>query len=709
MNIKTKILLPLSLIIAISYLIIGFKVLSSSFDSHYKNLKNKELLLVANGSKYVDNYLQSKINIIDSLAKQLIYFNRYEELEKLRKVLILSKDSGNFSSVYVGFENDGFMTRWSGRDTNPEKDKYDPRSRPWYKLALLTKKAGVTKPYIDDASKKLTISVYAPIIENDSVIGVVASDIFLDSIVSTVLNINIENYGYAYLVDKKGNTLIHKDTTQTNKPNDIFKEIMSHKDNFSEIISKNNQKLVAYSKIKSTDWFLFVELDKEKAFKHIYNELILIAFISIVFLIFTIVGIYFVLNKILSPLDSFQKGLLSFFGYLNKETTTIDILDQSSNDEFSTMAKIVNENIKKTKDLMDQDQKLIDEAKQVINRVTNGWYSQHIELNTKNNSLNQFKNDVNNMIIASEKHFTDINNVLNQYTNYNYTHKLVLPDIEKGGVIETLIIEINKLRNSINDMLNENKENGTTLQTTANGLLTKVDIISSSSNSAAASLEETSSALEEITSTIRSNTDNVISMAQYANELVSSAKIGEDLANKTTISMDEINTHVNEIDEAISVIDQIAFQTNILSLNAAVEAATAGEAGKGFAVVAQEVRNLANRSTSAANKIKLLVSTATDKANNGKEITSKMILGYNDLNKNISKTLELISDIEISSREQQSGIEQINNAVIILDTQTQKNAKVAQETKEIASNTLILATTVVSDTNSKKFIENTIL
>ena len=106
-------------------------------------------------------------------------------------------------------------------------------------------------------------------------------------------------------------------------------------------------------------------------------------------------------------------------------------------------------------------------------------------------------------------------------------------------------------------------------------------------------------------------------MAKYSNSVTVSASQGEKLANQTTVAMDEINAQVNLITEAISVIDQIAFQTNILSLNAAVEAATAGEAGLGFAVVAQEVRNLASRSAEAAKEIKTIVENATKKANDG--------------------------------------------------------------------------------------------
>ena len=168
--------------------------------------------------------------------------------------------------------------------------------------------------------------------------------------------------------------------------------------------------------------------------------------------------------------------------------------------------------------------------------------------------------------------------------------------------------------------------------------------------------------------------------------------------------MNDIDEKVNAINDSITVIDQIAFQTNILSLNAAVEAATAGEAGKGFAVVAQEVRNLATRSAEAANEIKVLVQNATDKANEGKSISDKMILGYNGLNDNITKTIEIIANVENASKEQLTGIEQINDAINSLDHQTQENAMIASQTNDIALQTDTIAKLVVSNANAKEFV-----
>jgi methyl-accepting chemotaxis protein len=192
-------------------------------------------------------------------------------------------------------------------------------------------------------------------------------------------------------------------------------------------------------------------------------------------------------------------------------------------------------------------------------------------------------------------------------------------------------------------------------------------------------------------------------MAKYAAKVTNSAGSGEELATNTMGAMDEINEEVTSINEAITVIDQIAFQTNILSLNAAVEAATAGEAGKGFAVVAQEVRNLASRSAEAAKEIKNIVEAATVKANAGKDITKNMLDGYKDLNIDISKTLGLINDVDSASKEQQAGIEQINDAVTRLDQQTQTNAAAALETNDIAIATEQLSASIIDKANQKEF------
>ena len=422
---------------------------------------------------------------------------------------------------------------------------------------------------------------------------------------------------------------------------------------------------------------------------------------ALIFIFITIFISLIIIKNITSSIEKVEEGLLSFFSFLNKKSDKVSLLDESSKDEFGDMAKVINDNIEKTQKLIIQDHELIEDVKRVVNSVKAGYLSHKIESTTQNQSSEELKENFNEMLeVIRINVCSDINKLTNTLNTFAKLDFRVRVENDNG----TVAIGLNKLADIINDMLVENKSNGLTLDESSNILLANVDKLNISSNEAATSLEETAAALEQITSNIRNNTQNIAKMASYSNSVTKSASDGEKLANQTTIAMDEINNQVNLINDAISIIDQIAFQTNILSLNAAVEAATAGEAGKGFAVVAQEVRNLAARSAEAAKEIKTIVENATSKANQGKDIANHMINGYKELNENITNTINLISDIEMSSKEQLSGIEQINDAVNSLDQQTQQNAQIASQTHDVAVVTDEIAKLVVSNANAKEFI-----
>ena len=410
---------------------------------------------------------------------------------------------------------------------------------------------------------------------------------------------------------------------------------------------------------------------------------------------------FLIARSIGSSLNQLQNGLFSFFAYLNRESSNVELIKLDSKDEFGEMSKIVNQNIIKTQKGIEEDRKLIDETIAVLGEFEQGDLCQRLNISVSNPALMELKTVLNNMANNLENNIDNVLNILEEFSKYNYLNKIPTKNIKEH--LLRLSTGVNDLGDSITAMLIDNKSNGLTLDESSNILLANVDKLNISSNEAAASLEETAAAIEEITSNIRSNTQNIAKMANFSNNVTKSASQGEKLANQTTVAMDEINVQVNLINDAISIIDQIAFQTNILSLNAAVEAATAGEAGRGFAVVAQEVRNLASRSAEAAKEIKIIVENATSKANQGKDIANHMINGYKELNENISQTINLISDIEMSSKEQLSGIEQINDAVNQLDQQTQQNAAVASQTHDVAVITDEIAKLVVSNANDKEF------
>ncbi len=203
--------------------------------------------------------------------------------------------------------------------------------------------------------------------------------------------------------------------------------------------------------------------------------------------------------------------------------------------------------------------------------------------------------------------------------------------------------------------------------------------ITNGAQTQASSLEETASSLEEITSTVKQNSDNAQQARQLANGSRDIAEKGGSVVSEAVQAMGEINQSSKKIADIITTIDEIAFQTNLLALNAAVEAARAGEQGRGFAVVAAEVRNLAQRSASAAKEIKTLIQDSVRKVENGTDLVNKSGQTLSEIVNSVKRVTDIVSEIAAASKEQLTGIEQVNKAVSQMDRVTQANASQTEE------------------------------
>jgi len=238
---------------------------------------------------------------------------------------------------------------------------------------------------------------------------------------------------------------------------------------------------------------------------------------------------------------------------------------------------------------------------------------------------------------------------------------------------------LNKAVERLNATMRDVSENAANASSSSQELASASEAIASGAQEQAASLEETSASLEQITATVRQSSDNAQQASQLAMSSRDSAVQGQEVVAQAITAMSEINTSSAKISEIISTIEEIAFQTNLLAVNAAVEAARAGDEGRGFAVVASEVRALAQRSAGAAKEIKGLIQDSLHKVNLGSALVNRSGETLQGIVGSVKRVTDIVGEMATAASEQSSGVEQVNTAMTQMDHVTQSNSAQTEE------------------------------
>ncbi|MCX7095042.1 MAG: methyl-accepting chemotaxis protein [Methylobacter sp.] len=316
------------------------------------------------------------------------------------------------------------------------------------------------------------------------------------------------------------------------------------------------------------------------------------------------------------------------------------------------------------------------EIDQLVQGVKAGDLSTRIKLNDKQGFTKALSSGINELTDVIESVFSDVNRVMENMAEGDLTTSITN---EYEGVYAECKNNINSTLAKLSEFIIQIRDAADFIDSSSQEMASGNNNLSHRAEQQAASLEETAASMEELASTVKNNAQNTVQATEVVTSASQLAQKGGGVVKSAIAAMQEINESSNKIAEIIGVIDEIAFQTNLLALNASVEAARAGEQGRGFSVVATEVRNLAQRSATAAQQSNELIQNSVQKVRAGTAFVNETGVALTEIVESVAKVGDIVAHIASASSEQSSGIEQVNQAVAQMDDITQQNAALAEQ------------------------------
>jgi methyl-accepting chemotaxis protein len=383
----------------------------------------------------------------------------------------------------------------------------------------------------------------------------------------------------------------------------------------------------------------------------------------------------------------------------NQLETNIPGLDYKS--EIGLMAKAVDvfkQNAIKIRQLAAQEAALQEKNADlqsniatVVSAAVAGDFTKRITKRYDNPDLDAFATNVNTLVASVDEGIAETKRVIAALSQGDLTEAM---NGKYQGVFAELQTNVNDTMEALRTLMRQVRQSADVINGGADEIRQASNDLSRRTETQAASLEETSSALEEITVAVRTSTERAQESSDMVTDARQHAEKSSNVVKDATAAMSRIEQASNEITNIINVIDEIAFQTNLLALNAGVEAARAGEAGKGFAVVAQEVRELAQRSATAAKDIKALITKSTNEVETGVKLVTSTGEALWAIQQKVVGIAAQVTSIATAANEQSTGLSEVNMAVNQMDQVTQQNAAMVEEaaasTSKLADETIHL-------------------